>query len=99
KEVFIDRTKSGNVAFHPAFAGRQTAPLVPVDDTIELHFFIDHSSIELFANDGEVAITDLIFPPPDSGKIDFNVWEGAVTSLEFDAWKIQSIWHPEENTP
>jgi fructan beta-fructosidase len=99
KEVFIDRTKSGHVDFHPAFAGRRTAPLVPVDGTIELHFFIDHSSVELFANDGAVALTELIFPAPDSREIDFNVWEGSVTSLEIDAWQLRSIWHSEENAP
>jgi fructan beta-fructosidase len=40
---------------------------------------VDRSSIELFANDGEVAITDLIFPLTESDGIELyakggNVW-------------------------
>ena len=63
--MFIDRTKSGESGFHSQFAGRQEAPLLITNGKIRLRAFVDHSSVELFGNDGEVVITDRIFPSPN----------------------------------
>ncbi|MBS0261559.1 MAG: glycoside hydrolase family 32 protein, partial [Planctomycetes bacterium] len=70
--IYVDRTKSGNVAFHPAFAGRHSGPLTPdKQGRIRLRIFVDASSVEVFGNDGETVITDLVFPPDDHDRIEF----------------------------
>ena len=55
-ELFVDRTKSGEVDFHPAFAGTHKAPLATKGGRIELHIFVDASSIEVFADGGAVVL-------------------------------------------
>jgi fructan beta-fructosidase len=58
----VDRTRSGLVGFHRAFAGRHEAPLRVVDGRVRLRLLLDASSVEVFAQDGEVVITDLVLP-------------------------------------
>ena len=60
--VFMDRTKSGETDFAEGFARRHIAPCLPVDGQVSFHLFLDRSSLELFAEDGEIAITNQIFP-------------------------------------
>ena len=59
---YIDRTRSSNALSGLGFASRHEAPSLSRDGLIQLHIVLDQSSIELFGNDGLVAITDLIFP-------------------------------------
>jgi fructan beta-fructosidase len=75
----VDRTKSGNVAFHPAFAGQHTGPLRPdARGQIRLRVLVDACSVEVFGNDGETVITDLVFPDEDSVQAElFAEGEGA----------------------
>ena len=60
--VYVDRTRSGNTGFHPAFAGRHAAPARQINGTVSLRILVDRSSVEVFVNDGEAVITDRIFP-------------------------------------
>jgi len=70
--LFVDRTRSSSGlfettgSFHPHFNERHTAPLTPQDGKVCLHIFVDRCSVEVFGNDGQVVITDLIFPNPSS---------------------------------
>jgi len=63
-QLALDRSRSGQVAFHPKFPATHTAPAPARGGRLTLHLLIDASSIELFANDGETALTDLILPTP-----------------------------------
>ncbi|SDG27962.1 fructan beta-fructosidase [Fontibacillus panacisegetis] len=67
-ELYVDRTKSGLQDFHEQFSGIQTAKLQTQfqGEMIDLHIFVDRSSVEVFANHGQAVITDLIFPDGDS---------------------------------
>ncbi|MCA9050773.1 MAG: GH32 C-terminal domain-containing protein, partial [Planctomycetaceae bacterium] len=60
--VYVDRSQSGNVAFHPTFAGRHHAPTRLIDGEITLQMIVDRSTIEVFINGGESVISDRIFP-------------------------------------
>ncbi len=64
--LFVDRSRSGQVEFHPDFAGRHTMPLAAPEGRVTLHLFVDRCSVEVFGNHGEAVITDLIFPDPAS---------------------------------
>ena len=63
-QLVIDRAHSGLKEFHPAFAGssRHAAPLRITDGHLTVRFLLDTSSLEVFAQDGETVLTDLIFP-------------------------------------
>lgn len=59
----IDRNaETGNVRFHNNFTKTTSAPVVGGETSTTVHIFIDQSSVELFAADGTVAITNLVFP-------------------------------------
>jgi fructan beta-fructosidase len=90
--MYVDRTHSGVVDFHPAFPGTHEAPLPADEGQVTLHVFLDHSSVEVFGNDGYSTITDRIFPDPNSVGVEFFSEGGAAKLISCDAWTLQSIW-------
>jgi sucrose-6-phosphate hydrolase SacC (GH32 family) len=68
-ELIVDRRLSGRVDFHPAFPARHAAPLRMAGDTIRLRVLLDASSIEVFGQDGESVLTELIFPHPGQRRL------------------------------
>ena len=63
KTLNVDRSQSGDVGFHQAFAGTYSAPLSPqADGTVSLQILVDACSVEVFGNDGAISLTNLIFP-------------------------------------
>ncbi len=63
-QLALDRTHSGLKGFHPAFAtsSSHAAPLRIANGKLRIRFLLDTSSLEVFAQDGETVLTDLIFP-------------------------------------
>lgn len=59
---YIDRTGSGDKSFDPEFAKKQFAPRISDNKEIKLTMFVDHSSVELFADDGLTVMTAIFFP-------------------------------------
>jgi sucrose-6-phosphate hydrolase SacC (GH32 family) len=62
KTLSFDRTNSGIVDFSQDFPCNIAAPLLGKDHNLSLRIFIDRCSIEVFGNDGELAMTNLVFP-------------------------------------
>jgi sucrose-6-phosphate hydrolase SacC (GH32 family) len=60
-ELFIDRSGLRAAGFHADFAARHTAPLPAGEDALALEILLDQNSIECFAADGEVVLSDLVF--------------------------------------
>lgn len=58
--VSIDRRNAGKSDFNPDFAAMHSAPMSW--EATDIRIFIDASSIELFVNDGELAMTSILFP-------------------------------------
>jgi fructan beta-fructosidase len=85
--AFIDRTKSGDAAFSPQFAGRHTAP-VRLSKTTMLHILLDRSSVEVFVNDGEVVISDRVFPAESSDGVEFYSKGGEARLASVRLWKL-----------
>jgi fructan beta-fructosidase len=92
KEIFVDRTHSGFVSFAPEFSGRHKAVLRQ-NSRLKLHAFLDRSSLEVFVNDGEVVLTDRIYPSPGSDGIELYSEAGKGKVLSLSIWKLGSIWH------
>ena len=66
QELIVDRSKSGIVDFHEAFASVQVVKLSPLENAIQLHILLDRCSVEVFANGGETVVSDAIFPSTSS---------------------------------
>jgi len=91
--LFLDRMKGERAFLGDEFPKQLTAPLQPqADGTIRLHIFVNQSSVELFANEGEVTMTALMFPEPDSTGITLFVEGGTAVLERLTAWELTSIW-------
>ena len=93
QEIYIDRRESGDVGFHEAFAGKHTAPLRVREGVLDLHLFVDASSVEVFGNQGAVVLTDRVFPTEEAIKVVAFASEGEAVLRSLDSWSLKSIWH------
>jgi fructan beta-fructosidase len=91
QEVFVDRSVSGNVSFHPDFAGVERAPAALVNGKLKLHIFVDHSIVEVFVNDGEQVITDQVFPVDSLHTVEL-FSAGGEASVNVKGWLLRSTW-------
>jgi fructan beta-fructosidase len=92
-ELFIDRTHPENGSVIPDFAKYVTAPLQALDGMIRLHIYVDQSSVEVFANDGEVTLSAVMFPNADNTGIELFAEGGSARLTDFQAWELGSIWN------
>ena len=58
---FVDRTNAG-INPHEKFAGKYKAPVDFNRETLQVKLLMDVSQSELFINEGEVVMSDLLFP-------------------------------------
>ena len=91
-EVYVDRTRSGRGEFHASFPGRHSARLNPVAGRVDIRVLIDRSVVEMFAGGGRVAITDRVFPRPESTGVSLFEKGGTASVVRLDAWKLRSVW-------
>lgn len=59
--LILDRKQSGLVDFNERFPSRHQAPLGDLA-VQRIRIYLDRSSIEVFINEGEMVLTDLLFP-------------------------------------
>jgi sucrose-6-phosphate hydrolase SacC (GH32 family) len=90
--LYLDRRASGDVAFSSNFPTYVTAPFFTSQSYLKFHVFVDQSSIEVFANDGQVVLTSLIFPANSSLGVQLFSLTGSVTLRCLSAWELNSIW-------
>ncbi|MFZ0828619.1 MAG: GH32 C-terminal domain-containing protein [Verrucomicrobiia bacterium] len=90
--VFVDRTHSGNVNFHPKFSGMYEAPLTSRDGRVKLHVFVDAGSVEVFVNAGERVFTVQTFPSADSRGVEFFGPENGAKIGSLNVWHLKSSW-------
>ena len=96
--LFVDRRRSGDVDFHPAFAGQTEAPLRLDDEgLVHLHILVDRSSVEVFADGGAVAMTNRVFPSPGESSVAVFAVGGTARLQSLTAFRLQSIWSGEES--
>jgi fructan beta-fructosidase len=88
KKVFVDRTHSGLSNFHDGFAGIHSTALTLINNLLRLHVFVDQCSVEVFANDGLVVITDCIFPSHESTGLELFVEGDEVLINRLDVFQL-----------
>jgi fructan beta-fructosidase len=64
--LHVDRRTSGRTDFHETFPSIDTAPIQMIDGSYKLTIYVDRCSVEVFAQEGQVTLTELIFPAPTS---------------------------------
>jgi Beta-fructosidases (levanase/invertase) len=92
-QLYLDRTKSGNVAFNASFPSIERANLPLKNGKLSLQIYVDWSSVEVFANGGRVAITDQIFPSADSNGIQLFSTGGKTLVNQLKVSVMPSIWN------
>ena len=90
--VFVDRRDPENGTLIPQFSKYLEAPLEPNDGRVRLRIFVDQSSLEVFAQDGQVSLSALMFPSAESLGIATFSERGTTQLVRLEAWPLESIW-------
>ncbi|GEA87358.1 glycoside hydrolase family 32 protein [Cellulomonas cellasea] len=99
-ELYVDRTRSGAVGFSPAFPSIERAPLEPdAYGNVTLRVLVDRSSVEVFAGEGQVAITDLVLPARGSDGVELFSTGGRARLTDMKVWHLASSWTGTHPTP
>lgn len=87
--LYVDRSRAGEINFNAKFAARTEAPLSFEDNNLSLHLIVDRNSVELFANDGRVTMTNLYFPTGDSQQLSIKEQGGALAFVHLNYWDLK----------
>lgn len=88
--LLLDRSNSGALTNNGAFATIKSAPMPLDSQRIQLHILVDHSSIEIFAQKGQIAMTNLIFPDSSSNGMEIFTTGGDAQVLAMDVWQLEN---------
>jgi fructan beta-fructosidase len=88
-ELYVDRSQSGVIPT-AEFSTRSAVPLDLRSDELKLHIWVDRSSVEVFAGDGERVLTEQVFPAPDSDGIEVFSRGGTMRIDSLDVWALES---------
>ena len=88
----FDRTQSGIVNFSQDFPAVTIAPTHRHDGKLSLRIFIDRSSIEVFEQEGRLAMTNLVFPnsPYTSLSLQCSKGKAKINNLKVYSLKVNS---------
>lgn len=92
KEVFVDRTHAGNVAFSKDFPARTAARVATPEGKLTFDILVDRDSIEVFTAAGRIAMTNLVFSPAAGRLVFFSEGASAAKFPGADYWPLHSIW-------
>jgi len=77
--IVVDRRESGQSDFHESFPSIDTAPIRTTAGSYDLTVFVDRCSVEVFAQGGQVTMTELIFPADTSTEVSLYAIGGTAT--------------------
>ena len=82
-----DNRKTTSINYVNDFALATWAPILK-EKEYKLHVFVDISSVEIFLNDGKVAMTNLVFPNSAYNTLRFYANDGTMRVKDFTAYKL-----------
>ena len=90
----LDRANSGQTDFEKDFSTIQKMPLPNLpDEEIEVRIVMDHSSIEIFINEGQYVMTAQIFPNEFYTNLEImNHSDSKIVLKDFKVSKIRRVW-------
>jgi sucrose-6-phosphate hydrolase SacC (GH32 family) len=89
-QFYVDRTHSGAMV-DKDFTGKTEAPLVR-SRPYDLKLIVDRSSVEAYAQNGTIAMTDLIYPLSASSVIQIFPIAANSPKLPAHGWELKTIW-------
>ncbi len=89
---FIDRTHAGKSDFRAESAPKHGVDIPEKLSDIKLTIFYDHSTLEVFMNDGRWLMTDLVFPLQLFNKIKVNIPGNSGEMEHLKVERINSVW-------
>lgn len=94
KKLYIDRSKTAYQLFNKGFEtlNRFETPVNLIFNQLRLHIFFDNSIVEVFANNGEAALTAQIYPQASDNGIQLFSRKGKAIAKEIKFWKLKSVW-------
>jgi fructan beta-fructosidase len=92
-QLVFSRPDVGIRNFNPTFS----APLEPIDNRIRLRILVDRSSVEVFANEGILAVTSQIFPNTQTTQVQLFAKNGIAQMKSLRAYQLQSIWKRDQH--
>ncbi|WP_339272317.1 glycoside hydrolase family 32 protein [Paenibacillus sp. FSL W8-0426] len=92
EELFVDRTKSNAIDFHPDFAAKHKAFMKSEHEQIQLSIYVDWSSVEVFGNKGKTIVSDMIFPDLESRGLELYALGGELKVVSLQINDLASIW-------
>ncbi len=87
-QLFVDRTQSGKIGFSKDFPAIVTAPCKLDNNTLQLHILLDETSIEIFAQQGKVVVTNIFFPSQPYSKLSLFSGKGTVKATGIKIWEL-----------
>jgi len=87
KQLFVDRSNAGGGKVNSNRL-KQIIPLENSSKTIRLTILLDKSSLEVFVNDGEAALTTYIYPGENADGIAAFASGGSATVKSFKIWDL-----------
>jgi fructan beta-fructosidase len=87
-EFSFDRTKSGITDFNANFAAKTIAPIT-TKPTHKLRILVDKCSVETFLDEGEMAMTNLVFPNIPYSKMELFTKDGSFNINKLEIFEIK----------
>ena len=81
-----------NAAKEQLACGNVTAPLKAVNGRLKLHIFQDRGSVEIFGNDGQVAVSVAAAPAQNQQALEFQAQGAPVRLVALDVFELASAW-------
>ncbi len=92
RKLFFGRAESGLTEFHKDFSLNHMADLAPQEDgTIKLNIILDKASVEIFANDGLVVMSEQIFPIEGANELELFAQGGSLTLKSLSVYALEGF--------
>jgi sucrose-6-phosphate hydrolase SacC (GH32 family) len=88
----VDRSGTGKGDFYLPFRTMHVSVRDYDAKTVKFHLIIDKSSVELFADDGKIAMTEIFFPNEDFNQLSLFIENGTVDLIGGEIHELKSIW-------
>ncbi len=86
--IWIDRSRSGRVVNAAHWAGRREQPWPQAQGPLALRVLVDRCSVEVFSDDGRVALTEIVFPADGSGDVAVLALGGSWARSVLTCWPL-----------
>lgn len=90
-KFFIDRTNGGKYDFSDKFTGTAWAPYA-IKNQVQLHLLVDAASVELFVDEGDLVMTELLFPTEKFNKLSVFAENGKIELKSGSLISLNGIW-------